>query len=123
MASENGPQALLPSPYTANDTELQLPPDGGGEAPSGQRAGPSATSAFSFDDLKILHINIRGFLSHHSELFAYLSLLPSLPSLLSLNETWLDKSVGSITVPGYTLVSRLDRRDGRKAGGIAFFRT
>ena len=51
----------------------------------------------------------------------YLSLLPSLPSLLSLNETWLDKSVGSITVPGYTLVSRLDRRDGRKAGGIVFF--
>ena len=36
-------------------------------------------------------------------------------------ETLLDESVEQVTLAGYTLLSRRDRRDGRKGGGVLFF--
>ena len=70
--------------------------------------------------LSILHVNIRGWLSHEAELHANLVDL-SCPSFVALTETWLDKSIPNISLEGYSLVARLDRRDGRRAGGIALF--
>ena len=43
------------------------------------------------------------------------------PHLLALSETHLTRTVKELSLGGYTLVSRLDRRDGRKQGGIALF--
>ena len=40
---------------------------------------------------------------------------------MALTETLLDESVGEVTLTGYTLVSRRERRDGRKGGGIVLF--
>ena len=67
-----------------------------------------------------MHVNIRGWLSHEEELHANLVGL-SCPSSVALTETWLDKSIPNISLEGYSLVARLDRRDGRRAGGIALF--
>ena len=73
------------------------------------------------DDITFLHVNIQGFRSHAAELAARVELLPVKPALLLLNETFLDQSVVEIAVPGYQLVARLDRRDGRQGGGVAVF--
>ena len=71
----------------------------------------------NFPGFTFLQINIRGFLSHRAELEARLALL-KFPSLVGLTETFLDKSVVSPCVTGYEVVSRLDRRNGQKCGGI-----
>ena len=55
-----------------------------------------------------------------AELEAHLQ-LNSTPDFVALTETLLDKSVKGPTLARYTLVSRRDRRDGRKGGGVAFF--
>ena len=81
---------------------------------------PSCTST-PFNRFTLDHINIRGFTSHRTELQAHLDLNGPKPQLLAINETWLQRSVEEIAVGGYTLVSRLDRRDGRAGGGIALF--
>jgi len=69
----------------------------------------------------ILHINIRGWLSHSAELEARIHLLPTLPTIICINETKLDVSVADIHISGYTLVSRRDRGDCNHGGGVAVF--
>ena len=44
-----------------------------------------------------------------------------MPHFVGLVETLLTDLVGDISLPGYTLVSRRDRQDGRQGGGIALF--
>ena len=44
-----------------------------------------------------------------------------MPSFVGLTEIWLTDVVGSFSLPGYTLVSRRDRNDGRQRGGIILF--
>ena len=41
--------------------------------------------------------------------------------LVGITETWLDESVSTPSLAGYTLISRLDRRDGRQGGGVMLF--
>ena len=77
---------------------------------------PLADNKFS-----ILHVNIRGFVSHRAELEARLCLMEMQPTFICLNETWLDPSIEEIVLSGYDCVSRLDRRDGRIGGGVAVF--
>ena len=72
-------------------------------------------------NISILHLNIRGFLSHKSELEARIRLMPSLPTLICLNETFLDKSLDNIVLNGYSLISRRDRQDDSGWGGICCF--
>ena len=72
-------------------------------------------------NISILHLNIRGFLSHKSELKARIRLMPSLPTLICLNETFLDKSLDNIVLDGYSLISRRDRQDDSGWGGICCF--
>jgi hypothetical protein len=69
----------------------------------------------------ILHLNIQGFLSGSAELVARLRLMKRLPTVICINETWLDPSVGDVVLEGYRLIGRRDRADGRKCGGVAVF--
>ena len=57
------------------------------------------------------------------ELEAHLALLNPSPTFVALTETLLNKSAGDglVQLTGYTLVSRRDRQDGRKGGGVALF--
>ena len=64
---------------------------------------------------------MHGFISHNGALQRHLDLNSSRPHLLTINETQLTRIVKEVTLGGYTLVSRLDRRDGRQGGGIALF--
>ena len=70
-------------------------------------------------NITILHCNIRGFLSHTTELEGRLTLLSYKPMIITLNETFLDESVKAITLSGYSLISRRDRDC--HGGGIALF--
>ena len=69
----------------------------------------------------ILHLNIRGFLKKCAELTARLRSMKVKPTMVCLNETFLNKSVQEVTLEGNTLVGRRDRQDGRKCGGGAAF--
>ena len=71
-------------------------------------------------DLTIYHVNIQSFNSQHqAELVAHLSLLPALPILVFLTESWLDSSCTYPTVSGYTLIARRDRHS--LGGGVLIF--
>ena len=61
----------------------------------------------------ILFLNIRGVLSHRAELEAYISAQPSF-SFVGITESFLDASVKFVGLSGYSIVARLDRRDGRE---------
>lgn len=85
-------------------------------------AAPAAVLAEThWDRVSIMQVNIRGLISHAAELVGRLRLLPTLPLMLCLNETFLNKSVGEVPVEGYTCVSRHDRADGRWGGGVATY--
>jgi hypothetical protein len=63
-------------------------------------------AGFELDTLTILHVNIRGWLSHKDELVGHIEALDRKPSILALNETLLDESVSDPKIPGYVLVGR-----------------
>ena len=106
---------LRRSQRRGNDSELRgaLFPRGGGLCEA-KPAPPFADNTFS-----VLLVNIRGFKSHRAELEARICLMEEQPTLICLNETWLDKSTEEIAMSGYKCVRRLDRRDGRDGGGVA----
>ena len=62
------------------------------------------------------HVNIPVLISHKTELQGHLDLNAPKAHLLALNETHLQR--GDLSVGGYCVVARLDRRDGRSGGGI-----
>ena len=103
------------SPLSSSEPDSQhlSPDDGPGQA------GPQS-SVFSSQFI-IDHINIRGFVGKRAELEARLKLSSITPDLIALNETFLHRAVERISLTGYTLVSRLDRRDNSEYGGIALF--
>ena len=86
----------------------------------GRLCKPSLSPSCSDSSFSLIHMNIRGFISHRQELEVYLALL-NFPALVGITETFLDQSVANPSLHGYSLVSRLDRRDGRSHGGIALF--
>ena len=78
----------------------------------------------SGEALDVLHINIRSFVSHAAELNALIQLRKSPPAIVSVNETWLDRSTQQVELEGYELVARRDRQEGqddRKCGGVMVF--
>ena len=79
--------------------------------------------SFESANFTVFHCNLNGFRTHADELDAYLELLEDKPTFVLLNETKLDKSTQDeeLTLTGYSLLSRRDRRDGRKGGGVACF--
>ena len=76
---------------------------------------------FKHERIGILFFNIRGLISHLVELTSVVRLLPELPALICLNETFLNRSVEEVNVEGYTVVARRDRDDGRKCGGVIVY--
>ena len=84
-----------------------------------EAGGPSPLH-LDFEHFTFEHLNIRGFLGKRAELEGHLNLVENPPQLLALNETFLDKSIESVAISGYSLISRRDRRDGC-GGGIALF--
>ena len=69
--------------------------------------------------ISILHCNIRSIKKHLGELQHRLDTLK--PTLLALNETWLDDSTEQLSIPGYILISRRDRSKTSNCGGIALY--
>ena len=67
-----------------------------------------------------MHINLRGFVKHKTELEYQLANANS-PDIVGISESFLDRFIPSISLSGYVFVSRLDHRDGRDKGGIAMF--
>ena len=73
-----------------------------------------------------MHVNVgnnRGFLLKRVELEASIRLMEAAPTFVGLTETLLDQGTKDeeLQLTGYKLISRRDRCDGRKGGGIAFF--
>ena len=71
-------------------------------------------SPYSFDSFIIDLINIRGFVSHAAELNGHLK-LNCYAQIFAINNTFFDKSVKLVSIPGFTLVSR------RTGGGRLVF--
>ena len=89
----------------------------GGHASSVAEEAPAAVPQRK---ITIFFVNIRGLVKNQAELMGHLRLLEEMPEVLCFNETWLDKSVGSVPLEGYACVARRDRRGGR-GGGIATY--
>ena len=109
-----------PQPYRFSNTVLSqtrkshLPPADG-------LCESKPLSAVDFTSLTFLHCNLRGWISHHTELEGYLKLQPAFPSIICLNETLLsNKGVDFIGLTGYEKIARRDR-DEQDGGGIAVF--
>ena len=64
-------------------------------------------------EFRVLHVNIRDWISHAAELVARLRRLKEKPDLICVNETFLDRTLEHRTLEGYSLVARRDRSDGR----------
>ena len=90
-------------------------------APGEESCDSDSISPAILTDISILHCNIRGFASHRNELEVHLTLLPSKPCIIVLNEIFLDKSTLSPSLSGYSLISRRDRDDCSRWGGICCF--
>ena len=86
-----------------------------------RHAVAESTCQLHDESFSVLHMNVQGLLSSVDELAGYILLMKTRPSILCLNETFLDDSIGDVPIEGYTLISRLDRRDGRSCGGIAVY--
>ena len=104
----------------ATDT-LNVSPSSGGPS----KTGPE-TLEFEATNFTLLQANVgnnRGFLLTRGELEGHLALVNPAPTFVGLIETLLNKSAadGQVQLAGYHLVSRRDRRDGRKGGGVALF--
>ena len=58
----------------------------------------------------IMFVNVQGLLSHLAELVARIWLCSEAPSLLCLDETFLDKSGENGNLEGYQVIARRDRQ-------------
>jgi hypothetical protein len=85
------------------------------------KASDAPFGSWTKSRLSALHVNIQGFLSSSAELVARLRMMQEKPTIVCLNETFLDSSVQHITLEGYSLIARRDRNDGRRCGGVAVF--
>ena len=68
----------------------------------------------------MLHLNLRGFLSHIAEVTAVIRDMPAKPFLVCLNETFLTKAVEEVKLEGYQVLARRDR-EGQWGGGVLMF--
>ena len=112
--TSNGGRATLPTPVSQPNSYEQVAEPRGVKTRHNDRG----------TDIDILHLNIQGFCGHAAELSAYIQLLKTSPSIICLNETFLDKSTPEVELHGYVLAARRDRQDGqdyRKCGGVMVF--
>ena len=73
-------------------------------------------------EFSIFHLNVQGLLRNLAEFDALLE-RAGRPAFVAVTETWLDRTTESVSLSGYHMVSRLDRRKGIRfdRGGIAVF--
>ena len=87
------------------------------------RVPPTArisTATLTSELLTFLNLNIRGYVSNHAELCTVCELVA--PTFVALTETFLHKGIKQLLpIPGYALVSRLDRADNTGWGGVVLF--
>ena len=76
---------------------------------------------WSASKFRILHANIRGWISHMAELAATIRSMMKKPNIVCLNETFLNQAVEHIELEEYKLVARRDRSDGRSGESIVAF--
>ena len=74
----------------------------------------------SEDGLIMLHLNLRGYLSHIAEVTALVRGMIKKPFLVTLNETFLNKAIEHVQLEGYQVLARRDR-EGQWGGGILVF--
>ena len=70
--------------------------------------------------LSMLHINLRGYVSHIAEVTAVLRGMVDKPFLVTLNETFLSKAIEHVELEGYQVLVRRDRV-GQWGGGVLVF--
>ena len=70
--------------------------------------------------IDIMHANVRGWLTNSAELTAAIRMTEPKPVLVCVNETFLTKAIESISIEGYSVVGRRDRK-GQFGGGVAIF--
>ena len=68
----------------------------------------------------MLHLNLRGYLSHIAEVIASIRDLPMKLFLVSLNEKFLSKAVEQVKLEGYQVLARRYREE-RWGGGVLVF--
>ena len=67
-----------------------------------------------------MQCNIRGWASHSADLVATIRLTKNPPIMVCVNETFLNKAVEDVSLEGYALLGRRDRRD-QDGGGVLVF--
>ena len=70
--------------------------------------------------MTMLHINLRGYLSHIAETTALLRSMDEKPFLVALNETFLTKAIEHVELEGHQVLARRDR-EGQWGGGVLVF--
>ena len=70
--------------------------------------------------MTMLHLNLRGYLSHIAETTALLRSMDEKPFLVALNETFLTKAIEHVELEGYQVLVRRDR-EGQWGGGVLVF--
>ena len=105
-------------PPDGDASDLSSPSVGCGQSQS----SPTEPCLLSPECFAFFLLNLRGFVSHSAELVAVIEEL-NFPTFVCLNETLLpgERAMRKIILDGYSLVSRLDRRDNSGWGGIALF--
>ena len=68
----------------------------------------------------MLHLNLRGYLSHIAEVTALIRGMSAKLFLVTLNETFLTKAVEDVALEGYQVLARRDRA-GQWGGGVLVF--
>ena len=111
-------QAVPCPPNGVSGRVSSLPSVGCGKS----ECSPTESNAVSVEQFSFFLINLRGFVSHSAELVAVIEEL-GFPTFVCLNETLLpgERAMPKIVLQGYSLVSRLDRRDLSGWGGVALF--
>ena len=73
------------------------------------------------DEFVITHINIRGWLSNKAHFEAQMRLRTSLPQIVLMNETKLDRSVARPDMDGYEVIARKDNEEKCHGGGVLVY--
>ena len=85
-----------------------------------QDAHASAEEVFAEHKLTMLHLNMRGYISHIAEVAAMIRLMHQKPIIVCLNETFLTRVVEEVELEGYQVLVRRDRID-QWGGGVLVF--
>ena len=70
--------------------------------------------------LTLLHLNLKGYLSHINETTALLHEMEAKPFIASLNEPFLTKAIKNVELEWYQVLARRDR-EGHWGGGVLVF--